>query len=91
METTLITTILSYVAMWCPALVSVLGIVAAVIIAIGKVRAAIEEFRSSTDIHDMRTELARLTTQNKELIRCNKLLLDRITKITNYADEVEKK
>lgn len=84
----MIETILTYASMWAPAIVALLGILVTVIKAIGLVRKAIDELKENTNIHDMKVELSRLTTQNKELVRCNKLLLDRITKITNYADEV---
>lgn len=86
----MIETILTYASMWAPSLVALLGILFTVIKAIGLVRKAIDELKQNTNIHDMNVELSRLTTQNKELVRCNKLLLDRITKITNYADEVDK-
>lgn len=82
----MIETIIEYATMWTPALVAILGIIATVIMAIGKVKGAVDTFKSDKTLADLHDDLTRLSDENKELARCNKLLLDRITKIENYAD-----
>lgn len=82
--------IIEYAAMWAPALVAVLGIVATVIGAISKCRDAIIELRNDTTISSMGAKLDALARENAELVRCNKLLLDQITKIQGYADAKSK-
>lgn len=82
--------ILTYVSMWAPALVAILGVVASVIFAIAKVKSAINDFRKSDDIANLTVEIQRLAAENKELRRTENLLLDEITKIENYAEQVRK-
>lgn len=78
--------IIEYATMWTPALVAVLSIIATVCMALGKVKTAIDTFKSDKTLADLHDDLARLSNENNELVRCNKLLLDKITKIENYAD-----
>ena len=82
--------ILTYVSMWAPALVAILGIVASVLFAIGKVKSAIAELRKTEDIANLTKELQNLAAENKELRHRENLLLDEITKIKNYADNIRK-
>ena len=78
--------ILSYIAIWSPALVAVLGVVTTVVLALGKLFKAIQDFKNDKSIADLTTALDSLRRDNEELVRCNKLLLDQITKIKGYAD-----
>lgn len=78
--------IIQYAAMWAPALVAVLGTITTVILAINKCRDAINEWKSDDTMRDIRANLAKVSQENEELVRCNKLLLDEITKIKDYAD-----
>lgn len=82
--------ILTYATMWAPALVAILGVVASVIFAIAKVKSAINDLRKSDDIANLTVEINRLAAENKELRRTENLLLDEITKIENYAEQVRK-
>ena len=82
--------ILTYVSMWAPALVAILGVVASVVFAIAKVKSAITDFRKSDDIADLTTEINRLAAENKEIRRTENLILDELTKIENYAEQVRK-
>lgn len=78
--------IIQYAAMWAPALVAVLGTITTVILAINKCRDAINEWKSDDTMRDIKANLAKVSQENEELVRCNKLLLDEITKIKDYAD-----
>lgn len=82
--------ILTYVSMWAPALVAILGIVASVIFAVGKVKTAITDLRKTDDIANLTKELQNLAAENKELRHRENLLLDEITKIKNYAENIRK-
>ena len=82
--------ILTYVSMWAPALVAILGIVASVIFAVGKVKTAITDLRKTDDIANLTKELQGLAAENKELRHRENLLLDEITKIKNYAENIRK-
>ena len=82
--------ILTYVSMWAPALVAILGIVASVIFAVAKVKTAITDLRKTDDIANLTKELQGLAAENKELRHRENLLLDEITKIKNYAENIRK-
>ena len=85
--------ILSYMSIWAPSLIAILGIAATVIGAIAKVRAAIadtkkanEELRSNETIKQMEKKFEAMAKENAELVHTNKLLLEQLTKIKGYAD-----
>ena len=82
----IIALIIQYAAIWGPALVAVLGTITTVILAINKCRDAINEWKTDDTMRDIRNSLAKVSKENQELVRCNKLLLDEITKIQGYAD-----
>ena len=89
----IIALIIQYAAIWGPSLVAVFSVVATVIAAINKTRAAIQEFKNDKTVAEMNEEMKRMENklssrmcEEEELIRCNKLLLDELTKIKGYAD-----
>lgn len=81
-----ISTLIEMLIIWLPALVSILGIVGTVVGSIAKTKTAIAELKDSTELRDATAEMKRLASENQELIRNQKLLLDQITKIKGYSD-----
>ena len=81
-----ISTLIEMFIIWLPALVSILGIVGTVVGSIAKTKAAIAELKDSTELREATAEMKRLASENQELIRNQKLLLDQITKIKGYSD-----
>lgn len=82
--------VLEYVSIWAPSLVAILGVVVTIITALGKTKAAFDDLKADKTLKDVNSKLSKLTAENEELIRCNKLLLDKITKIKDYADNKKK-
>ena len=78
--------ILEYAAIWAPSLVAILGMVATIIPAILKIRDALVAFKQSDELKEIVAKLNAQSTENAELVRCNKLLLDKLTQIEGYAD-----
>lgn len=78
--------ITQYVSIWAPSLVAILGTVATVVLAISKLKSAIDSLKDEETLIDVNRRLKELSAENAELIRVNKLLLDEITKIKDYAD-----
>ena len=78
--------VLEYVSIWAPSLVSMLGVVITIITALNKTKDAFEKLKADKTLLELKNEISKLATENEELIRCNKLLLDQITKIKDYAD-----
>lgn len=71
--------IMSIIVAAAPAFTAIIGI----IITISK---ALNALKADTTLIDISNKLTILSAENRELSRTNKLLLDRITKIENYAD-----
>lgn len=82
--------VLEYVAIWAPSLVAILGIVASILTAYNKTAEAIEAFKADKSLKDVNDNITRLANDNAELVRCNKLLLEEITKIKDYAGKGDK-
>lgn len=78
--------IVEYVAIWAPSLVAALSVVTTVLVALGKTKEAFEKLNKDETLKDVKANLNKVAADNEELIRCNKLLLDEITKIKDYAD-----
>ena len=85
-----ITALTEMLILWLPALVAILGTVGTVLGALAKTKAAVAEFKDSTELKSAITEMKRLSAENQELNRNYKLLLDEITKIKGYADAKKK-
>ena len=82
----LLRTIVEYVSIWAPSLVAILGVVTTILVALGRTKEAFDKLNKDETLKDVNSQLKKLTTENEELIRCNKLLLEQITKIQDYAD-----
>lgn len=82
--------IIQYISTWLPALASLLVMFVGIIPVILKVKGALDEIKRTKEFEDVTTQLKILSNENKELVRCNKLLLDRITKIEDYANAIKK-
>ena len=84
--TEILQVIVEYVAIWAPSLVAILGTITTVILAINKCRDAILDWKNDKTLHGVKNELVKISQENEELVRCNKLLLEELTKIKGYAD-----
>lgn len=82
--------LIQYITIWLPSLVAILGVVTSVIIALGKTKSAIAEFKKSDELANLTAEVKRLASENKELRHTENLLLDEITKIKNYVENKRK-
>lgn len=83
--------IIEYASIWVPSLVAIFGVVATVIGAAAKTKEAFEKLNKDETLKDLKQQLSAVIQENEELVRCNKLLLDEITKINNYADQLKKR
>ena len=82
--------IVEYVAIWAPSLVAVLGVVSTVLVALSKTKEAFSKLNKDETLKELKTEMKKLVSENEELVRCNKLLLDNYTKIKDYVDTKKK-
>ena len=79
-------TFIEYASIWMPSLVAILGVVTTVLTCLSKTKETIDEFKKDKTLKEVNEKLKKVVSENDELIRCNKLLLDQITKIQGYAD-----
>lgn len=84
------TVLVEHVAIWAPSLVSIVGFIAMLIPVFIKCRDYLKGLKEDKTLVELSEKLEQVACENKELIRCNKLLLDEITKIKDYADTKKK-
>lgn len=77
---------MSYIAMWAPSIASILSVIVLIVPVVFKIKEWFKGLREDKTIIEVSKKLEILSSENKELVRCNKLLLDQLTKIQNYAD-----
>ena len=77
--------IIEYASIWAPSLCAILGIAITVITAIAKVKKSIDEFKKQDVMEELTKEIHEQNKLNKELVHCEKLLLDNITHVKDYA------
>lgn len=98
--------IVSYFAIWAPALTAIFGIVFSVIKAIGKVSTAINEAKAEVarlkgeqeveradhneKIAELEAKIEAYQTKLNAILTREDLLLDQLTKIQGYAEAIEK-
>ena len=84
--TELYTVLIEHVAIWAPSLVSILSSIALMIPVFIKCREWLKGLKEDKTLVEISERLEKVSRENADLVRCNKLLLDQITKIQNYAD-----
>lgn len=82
--------ILELVAIWAPSLVSIAGIALTVILGLNKLITAIREFKADKTLIDLQSQMSEVIAQNKALQQTNKILVDKLTKIKDYQDNIAK-
>ncbi len=85
--------IMAYASMWAPAIAAVAGIIATVILAIGKIKKAIDSWTESntseqTTLDTLKSDLKTAIDQNTKLQSYNQKLLEELTRIKGYDVEV---
>lgn len=89
--TELIEIIVSQVSIWLPSLVSVIGVVVAILSALSKAKAGIEEFKQDKTIKNLSADLQKALNENKEIKQELDIVIDELKKIENYRKELNKK
>ena len=82
--------IIEYIVIWVPSLTAIATTIGAILTCLKRFNKATEKWKNDETIKELRAQFLQMAAQNEELVRTNKLLLDEITKIKNYADEKKK-
>ena len=78
--------IYQHLVIWAPSVTAIFGIVATVLLALRKVGDAVRGVKEDKDLKELRADNLALRNELRESTRVNKMLLDKITKIENYAE-----
>lgn len=96
-------TIMNYIAIWGPSIASIFTAIGAIMCCISKMNkaasnteAAIREFAQSNTVKqlidensELRNTIKEQAAQNAEIVRTNKIVIDELTKIKDYADTIK--
>ena len=80
------TVLVEHVAIWAPSLMSILSCITMLIPIVIKCREWLKGLKEDKTLVEISERLEKVSRENADLVRCNKLLLDKITKIQDYAD-----
>lgn len=81
--------IIAHVSIWLPSLTAALSIVLIALKGISEVRKFISSLKSEEITEELRKNneaLKRVISENEELKRAQKILIDKLTKIKDYVD-----
>ena len=81
--------ILSYVSIWAPSLVAIAGVITTILVALKKCKDAFDNLNKDEALKNVNKKLTCLTAEQEELIKCEKLLLDQLTRIKDFADNTK--
>lgn len=79
--------IVSYIAIWLPSIVSVLGVCVGIVKALGTTRDKIAELKEDQDFKEVKNKLEEAISQNKILQEQNKIAIDKVAQIKGYVDQ----
>lgn len=79
--------ILSYISIWMPSIVSILGVCFAIVKSIGATRDKIAELKEDQDFKEVKIKLEEAIAQNKILQEQNKIAIDKVAQIKGYVDQ----
>lgn len=82
--------ILEYVSIWMPSVTAMLGIVATTLLALSKVKAAIDDLKKTDVLKTLSEDLKKALSDNKELKEQNDILIDELKKIKDYRESMKR-
>lgn len=95
--TEIIATIVSYVSIWMPSIIAVAGMIGSFILAISRISSAfkgnqkaLEEIKNDKAFIELKGKIDVMINENQQLREQNALLLDEITQIKGYVDQLKK-
>lgn len=83
--------IIEYASIWAPSIVSILGVITTVLLAIGKTKNAIDEMKNGdgalrAELTEVKNQLKLQASENEILIQAEKDLVDKLSTIKNYTN-----
>lgn len=78
--------LIAQISIWLPSLVSIIGVVAAIIPAIKKAKDALEEFKQDKTMKALQNELRESINQNTEIKQQYDIIIDELKKVKDYRE-----
>lgn len=82
----LVSIIINHASIWMPSVTAILGIVTTTLLALSKVKTAIEDLKKTDVLKTLSEDLKKALSDNKELKEQNDILIDELKKIKNYRE-----
>ena len=76
----------TYVSIWLPSAVAIIGTVSTVLIAISKIKTSVEELKKTDILKTLAADLKKSLRDNEEIKIQNDILIDELKKIKNYRE-----
>ena len=86
----IVSLIIEYASIWMPSIAAMLGIVATTLLAISKVKTAIDELKKTDTLETLSKDINAVLDENKNLKEQCDILIDEITKIKNYRESMKR-
>lgn len=84
------TELISYISIFAPSLAAILGVVVIIVCALARLSTAIASIKKDVDVAQLSKQLSETAATNQELTKTNKVLLDRVTSVNDYVDNLTK-
>ena len=82
----LVSIIINHASIWMPSVTAILGIVTTTLLALSKVKTAIEDLKKTDVLKTLSEDLKKALSDNKDLKEQNDILIDELKKIKNYRE-----
>jgi peptidoglycan hydrolase CwlO-like protein len=81
--------IMQYISIWMPSVTAIFGIISAVIIAMNRVKTAVDEIKQEDTIKRLSSELKDAMRENKAIREQLDILIDEVKKVKNYRENLK--
>lgn len=82
--------LINYITVVAPSLVAILGTAVTVVVAISKLKGAINEFKGDENLADLKRDVAEQRKENRRLSNRIDYLLEKLTGVLGYSEQKEK-
>lgn len=82
----IVSIVLECASIWMPSLTAILGIVTTILLALCKIKTAIEDLKKTDVLQTLSEDLKKALNDNEALKEQNDILIDELKKIKNYRE-----
>ena len=82
----IVSIVLECASIWMPSITAILGIVTTILLALSKIKTAIEDLKKTDVLQTLSEDLKKALNDNEALKEQNDILIDELKKIKNYRE-----